>query len=549
MMETRLTNALKLYSNENVTKRSTGFTYTDYLKSSGDTTNTGDHVLDFSYVFDKDIDLSKTKDYFNWISAAHNTLPSRSLKVISQEDYVNLVQSHKFVLSSAGKKEVTDAHYSYSFLPLLGSELSLFNDMASHNNDLTEWDQENFQTIRKRLFDRITSNKEPILIPEILSFFGIRFKSDNNIDFVFDDLALEEGSLGADWKDNWGEDYVEDVFEFIFTGGGSAGNDPDTAWQGGSSKNYPHILARSLINILNTDLQEKNIDLGHLHDVYNQAPQPAVNFANKNIPFIINLLATSNVSQMTKEAQAELVQSVTEGEMSVNTAKDKLSWLAPSLRDWMFHPDGTLKYFHYSMYLMFLGLFGRVYYLQSFNQGSKNKKLTPTSYADRNLVNSWSWIPLSKQALDNLPSGRELLCKVQLFEDLTWLDGRFIDLFKKYYTYNEHFIIRSGPDLPVISERTSLEDGTRKNIINVDLDKMERERREIISNRVSKDRGPTTQDRDRACAAARNAPDIEEVEIAECSATQTYISTISNGSRTGYDSKILHERIPPNRKK
>ena len=304
-----------------------------------------------------------------------------------------------------------------------------------------------------------------------------------------------------------------------------------------------------MINILNTDLQEKNIDLGHLHDVYNQAPQPAVNFANKNIPFIINLLATSNVSQMTKEAQAELVQSVTEGEMSVNTAKDKLSWLAPSLRDWMFHPDGTLKYFHYSMYLMFLGLFGRVYYLQSFNQGSKNKKLTPTSYADRNLVNSWNWIPLSKQALDNLPSGRELLCKVQLFEDLTWLDGRFIDLFKKYYTYNEHFIIRSGPDLPVISERTSLEDGTRKNIINVDLDKMERERREIISNRVSKDRGPTTQDRDRACAAARNAPDIEEVEIAECSATQTYISTISNGSRTGYDSKILHERIPPKRKK
>ena len=552
MIETRLTNALKLYTNENITKQFTGFTYTDYLKSAGNVINSGDYVIDFSYVFDEDINMSQTKNYFNWISSASNILPNRSLKVISNEDYINLVQNQKIVLSSTGKKDVTDAYYSYSFLPLRGSELSLFNDMASHNNNtLTEWDQEYFQTIRKRLFDRITSNKEPILIPEILSFFGIRFKSDNNIDFVFDDLALEEGSLGAGWKDQWGEDYVEDVFEFIFTGGGSAGNDPDTAWQGGSSKNYPHILARSLINILNTDLQEKNIDLGYLHDVYNQEsalqPVPEADFSNKNIPFIINLLATSNVSQMTKEAQAELIQSVAEGGMSADAAKDKLSWLDPALRDWIFYPDGALKYFHYSIYLMLLGLFGRVYYLQSFNQGSKNEKLTPTSYADRNLVNSWNWVPISKQVLDNLPAGRELLCKVQLYEDFTWLDGNFVDLFKKYYKYNEHFIIRAG--LPALSDRIPPE-RIRKNIIDVDMNRMEKERREIISDRAAKDRGPTPEDRNRARAAARNAPNVEEVERAEHLAAQTYTSTADYGAVIQtVDSQVLHERSPPHRKR
>ena len=66
LMEARLTRSLTLYTNENITKKDTGFTFTDYLESTN-VDNAGNYVIEFDYTFNNSIDLSTTKNKFNWI--------------------------------------------------------------------------------------------------------------------------------------------------------------------------------------------------------------------------------------------------------------------------------------------------------------------------------------------------------------------------------------------------------------------------------------------------------------------------------------------------
>jgi len=54
---------------------------------------------------------------------------------------------------------------------------------------------------------------------------------------------------------------------------------------------------------------------------------------------------------------------------------------------------------------------------------------------------SMIWTPLTKVALDNLTTGK-LLCRVELFEGnniySAILDKKVVDLFSKYYNYNNY---------------------------------------------------------------------------------------------------------------
>ena len=497
LMEARLTRSLTLYTNENITKKDTGFTFTDYLESTN-VDNAGNYVIEFDYTFNNSIDLSTTKNKFNWISAAKN-ITSDGLKTITIQDYINMVTvNSKWLLSDTGKSDIgAEANFSYSFLPIVGSSLDLFN------TDKTGFDLKYFQTIRKRLFDRTTDSGISVSIPEILSFFGIRFKSDNNIDYVFDDLAQEEGSLGTDWKDNWGEDYVEDVFEFIYSGGGAAGSDPDTAWQGGSHQNYPVLLAKSLINILNTDNQEKSKDISFLRNTYNQVFEITGNsfntFTNKQVPFEINLFSTADTSEAFTEDFPD-------------------TYVAKMILHALFNTDGGIKYFNYSFYALILSLFGKVYYLRDFEQGESSVKLTPSSYFNRSMVKSMNWESINKSTLDQLPLGKDLLCKVELYENINFLDTKVVNLFEKYYDYNKYFFISSGrgdalPD-------ANLE---REELIGIDFDRVIREHRNLET-----DQGPTEKDLDRGREATRTGgrgasgrtPNIQDIANAERAAVQ-----------------------------
>jgi len=108
-----------------------------------------------------------------------------------------------------------------------------------------------------------------------------------------------------------------------------------------------------------------------------------------------------------------------------------------------YEEDGKLKINNYAVYVLFFGLFGRVYYLEGFEQRQLSGELTPSSYTDRNMVASMNWIPVTKVALDQIKPGWTILCRVELFENSYLLDEKIINLFQKYFNYNQYFYISS----------------------------------------------------------------------------------------------------------
>jgi hypothetical protein len=115
---------------------------------------------------------------------------------------------------------------------------------------------------------------------------------------------------------------------------------------------------------------------------------------------------------------------------------------------------GQLIINNYALYVALLGLFGKVYYLDGFKQGFADAKLTPSSFVDRNMVKAMNWIPMTKGALDTITPKRSLLCKVELFENSDALDEQIINLFQKYFNYNQYFYISAGASatqLPAIT--------------------------------------------------------------------------------------------------
>ena len=452
LMEFRLTRSLELYTTENVTKKDVGFTTKDYLESTS-VKNAGDFIIEFDYTFNS-IDLSKAKDHFNWIGGLGSISAASGLKTISVQDYVGAVKHNynsSILLSDAGKDWFSDdKKFSYSFLPLRSPQmLSLFN------NDNKSIVTKDYQTIRKRLYDKITNSDRPVLIPELLSFFGIRFTNDSISNIIDDKMASLSNQLEPP-PDNFG-------MSFDYPAYGSV-NDPDYAWQGGSLDNYPIYCASALVDILTTDNQEKFKDITYLRKVYMDiapeiflAESPKV-FENKDVPFEINLFSVP-----------------------------EKPYINPLMLKSLFNSDGSLKYHNYYWrYITFLGLFGKVNYLEGFKQGRASKELTPTSFNNRNLIKSMNWKPVTTAVLNQLSKGQQLLCYLQLFEGEKFsrlLDQKVIDLFKNYFNYNKYFLISGGynpaptiaPEMP-LQELTDLPAGMPRALDPADRSQLARAR-------------------------------------------------------------------------
>mgnify|MGYP005813524571 CR=1 FL=1 len=463
LMEDRFTRSLQLYTSENITKKESGFTYTDYIKGTN-VKNAGEYVIKFDYTFNNFIDLSKTKNYTDWIKGAGQVSAGGGIKIITTQAYADLVTVNRdTLLSENGKDAVGKAdNFSYSFLPIMGASVNLFNNASG----ILDFEIIDFQRVRKRLFDRITNSRLPVLIPEVLSFFGIRFLvSDETIDTMLKEkLGDDQQAIDFNWKDNWGEPFDPSSpqlpglpsagqVENISPAFGSVVN-PQYEWQGDSIHNYPILIAKALINVLTTDNQYKFKDIKYLRNTYggielgDLAQTGAGIWSNKNLPWEVNLFSTSDVTYSYKTNPPFM-----------NSFADP-PWL-----NWMFADDGTLNYYNYYVYCMMLSLFGRVHYLKGFDRGAVSGKLTPTSYTNRNLIKSMNWGPITKAVLDQLTLGEQLLCKVQLFEGedrhSALLDQRVVNLFKNQYNYNKYFFIgkRLGVLTPTLWE--SRDDGDR----------------------------------------------------------------------------------------
>jgi len=277
----------------------------------------------------------------------------------------------------------------------------------------------------------------------LLSFFGIRFAGPEAVafDMLVEKLQEDQQSMEFNFKDNFGEPFAPSDSESAITPDklkntksafGSVENS-DYSWQGMPFDDYPLFLALILLNILTTDNQTKTKTMEYFRDIYSNI-DPAFDltladnpFANKTMPYEINLFSTDNVASSYKN------------DIPFDGSYVQSGWLKA-----LFDEKGHLRYRNYALFISLFGLFGKVYYLKSFKQGAKDDNLTPSSYKDRNLIKSMDWVPLRKRTIDNLAERDQLLCKVELFEGdmhAELLDTKVINLFKHFYNYNQYFFI------------------------------------------------------------------------------------------------------------
>ena len=505
LMEDRLTKALLLYTTENITKNPNSFTYKDYLKSTN-VKEAENFVIETSYTFKENISLSKAKNYINWIFRPnHRGAEPSGFKAISVRDYMSLMTtSRELLLSPSGKEQFLDSHYSYSFLPIMPAWINLFN------NAIPGFTLKTYKLIKKKLYDLITNNPDSVVTPEILSFYGIKFSNDSITNIFRESNTLPaQRSIGSDTFDPIGTEYspysavmskkinVPASYSHAF---GSVINS-DYEWQGGTFASYPLIMARALINILNSRNQEQSINSAFLYEKYYQkladdltddptAPLDiATLFSNKQVPFEINLFSTPNVAL---SYQGDFENSYVEQH-----------WLES-----LFNSSGYLNYDEYIMYVLLLGLFGKVFYLAGFEEGEKSDQLTPTSLHNRKLIRSMNWVPLTKQVLDELTfvPAKQLYCKIELFEgeeNKNLFDQRIINLFKECFTYNKHFYIQSSsPTFSIANVPTF----NSTDAIPIDLDKILLKKR-VTTEGMGIKRAPTPNDVAEARRAAEKAPD------------------------------------------
>jgi hypothetical protein len=445
LLESRITDSLKLYTTEKITKQDVGFTSADYEKSQGNTNNTTEYVIEYAHRFNKQLDLSKAVNSFDWISNVGPDTNSTTIKTITKGDYINAVKSSATnILTDKGKATFTaDTNFSYSFLPfsVFGDNLNLRNRIKAGWVTDPYWEIqkiEHLQTIRKELTDRITGTPQSVVTPEILAQFGVRFTTQleelRSSKLWFDGLSIPSKQINN--PDNWGEPFdplppnlsadlkdqgVGDKkqnkkFNNSF---GSAEN-PLYEWAGDSKEHYPKALAGSLVNLIFSD------NIQHFRDLnfFNQPESNPFKDFNKEIPYMINLFSHPLIATNIKNAKDYISENVLESLFEDVT--------------------GQLIINNYALYVALLGLFGKVYYLDGFKQGFADAKLTPSSFVDRNMVKAMNWIPMTKGALDKITPRRSLFCKVELFENSGALDEQIINLFQKYFNYNQYFYISAG---------------------------------------------------------------------------------------------------------
>ena len=437
LMEDRFTKSLLLYTTENVTKKEVGFTTDDYIKSTN-VKNAGNFTIEFDYTFAEHIDLFEARNRMDWLALTPQGV-ANGLKVISVAAYKQLVTINKeHLLTDVGKQKVADENiFSYGFIPYSNCLVKLFN----RRSQITSPNTYQYQAIRKKILDRITGKGNSVLIPELLSYFGIKFSFFNETaaSMIQDTSEDEQKSMNFNFVDNFGEGFdpsepVESLNPLIpldVSPAFGSVEDPKYNWQGMSYDDYPIIFAESILNILTSDNQTKKKDIQFFRNEFLKMGEPAGFVPNKSFPYEINLFASKNVA-----------------ESNQSEVPFEESYVKSSILNALFDQDGDLNYDSYPLFIFFLGLFGRVHYFTGFKQGFVSDNLTPSSYKDRNLIRSMTWAPLTKSVIDNLPLGKQLYCKVELFEgdeaSQMMLDQKIIDLFKNFYTYNKYFFITAS---------------------------------------------------------------------------------------------------------
>lgn len=423
LIENKLEEMLMLYTTEKMTKKSSGYTSTDHEKSLGNTASTAEHVLEFTHRFKKPLVLSKTKNSFNWVNTL-NAGKADTIKTVSRDSYIASIQAiGGMLLSDKGKEKFGAAtSFSYSFLPYSGKTLELFNSSEPG------YKTKHMQTIKKMLTSEVSDTPESVVTPEVLAQFGMRFPTSIKEALSVNSDTMAKALSLISFKDNFGEPYEaqpqkrstgdqNDSFNNSF----GETRDPKYDWAGDSLDNYPLPLADSLINMIFSDNTKRSRDLNYFNKHYvNTTPDV---FQNKELPYLINLFSTAAISSPT-------------------SIKENFSPGGQALYKALFsEEDGKLKINNYALYVTLFGLYGRVHYLEGFEQRSLSDKLTPSSYNNTNMIKSAKWSPVTKEVLDSLAPDQSLFCKVDLFENSNLLDAKIIDLFKGYYNYNQYFYI------------------------------------------------------------------------------------------------------------
>ena len=463
---------LSLYSTEQIVKKSANFSTKDYLKSTGNTDNSQTFVIELDYNFGGGIDLSKTKNYFNWIEEAPHrgfsdqyASPSKGLKRIGTEAYISLVQNPNIldIMSEEGKAQFDqDELFSYSFLPYISPSTLEFEKSKEFKGPPIL--QNHLKTIRQKLIHNITNTPDSVLIPEILATFGIKFPSttrtDNFIKEYFEDISIDEKFITINniAEDNFASDFSPQPLVINFPGKPPAFGsvpDPNYDWQGGTYSDYPYNLALSLINLITTNVYERR-EMDYLHERYGIFAGSGIPddffFTTKDIPYAVNLFATNVMSD--KETAGNIFPDL----FSPSNA-DGSSAMAVG---------NNFRFSMYDYYSYLLNIFGKVHYFTGFNRrddlsfGGDTSKFLPTTVANNHFIKDMNFAPLTLDVLNNIPPGKRILCKVMLHEGgeikspkpgisitdggimTDVLDQKVVDLYKDYYNYNHMFYIVPG---------------------------------------------------------------------------------------------------------
>jgi hypothetical protein len=356
-----------------------------------------------------------------------------------------------------------------------------------------DFQEKNYQVMRNILFDRHTDKGKNITIPEILAYFGIKIIPGAQLQPV--DLPMAGGlalpglpqvevfSLPDPTKENefdpnnvddpttddFGLPFIptketsSETGEASFVDAGGSVDDPDYAWAGASLDQYNVNLAKKMINLLFSD-NIKNYRSPDLFTWSTSLDDPD-NIGSSNWRFMEGIgLVTLNFagggdiggnlwkfdghSPPLLNVMSYVANNGSMGDLQCNTvlndgpACDIFNIINGDVQ------ESSLKLENYHLYILFLCLSGRVSYFQGFTSPPSNGNLTPTSYTATNQIKSKIWVPLSKSVLDNLPVGKILYCKVDLYDRGRWVDNKYVQMFLKYFNQNQYFYISRGVGEP-----------------------------------------------------------------------------------------------------
>ena len=487
LLKNRIENILISLSSQKITKKTVGFTTKDYLNSSKQRqpNNLLDNgFLEFAYRFDNSIDLSKVKNHFDWIEEANHLGQTGGLKQINPNTYRRLVENQNITnfLTPQGQRFVNEEiTYDYSFLPYTSPGI-----LNLENSDRVDVNLNHLQTLRKKLISNITNTPNSVVVPELLSTFGIKFINDKDerkqYFFILDDRSYtkENIPINSGFEDNFGTtfssinknvsaDSCNKLTHSDTISYGSTDN-LDFEWAGDSLKNYPLSFALSTLNLITTNAyNRKNIDYLNTikKDMQNNTP----------LPFAINLFSSQVMSQ-----------------------KRTAGTVLADVVDNLFNKEGILRFDKYAYYSYLLNIFARIYYLKGFDTrkieafGAQENKFSPTTVANSTFIKKMIWEPLSLQVINNIPAGKQIVCKIELFNEGEILelksceskvvDSDIIDMYGDYYNYNEIFLINSQGQTISPSVISTNVDSRKTAPIEINVESTTTNSRELLNREV-----------------------------------------------------------------